>query len=185
MAADLHRAFPDIVEAVKQRRGRSLAGPGRPNQGHRFTGFHLEINVLQNRLVWKISERHIFELNRAVDILKHDGVWLVLDIDRNIDHLEYSFTGSHCALQNVVVHRQRADRVEEPLHEQDEGDHHTGFNRSTQHKKAAHDHNNCHCRTRESVDDRQHHHTELGSQVCSAEVFRSPDVEKVVVHVFA
>ena len=73
--------------------------------------------------------------SRAQNNLSDDEIDTITDI-KYVQELENPFSCRHRPLQNVVVHRQRPDRVEEPLYKQDKSHHHSGFNRSVQQKKS-------------------------------------------------
>ena len=96
-----------------------------------------------------------------------NGVWLVLDFNWHVDNFKYPFPRCHRTLEYVVVHCERPNRVEESLYEQYEGDHDSDFDGSAEYKETTHDHDDCHCRPGEGIDDWEHHDTELGGFVGS------------------
>ena len=57
----------DLVEAHQQVHEGRLAGPGRPDDGDRLAGLDDEVQVVDERRVGQVAERHALELDLAPD----------------------------------------------------------------------------------------------------------------------
>ena len=60
MPTDQDPAVPDIVEAVDERRKAGFPRPGRSDQGNRLARCDLKGDVVQDRLIGKISKKSVW-----------------------------------------------------------------------------------------------------------------------------
>ena len=154
--AHQHRALVDLVEPVSQRDDRGLARTRGSDQGHDFARVHLEADVMQDRPGGVVAEGDVPELDRGLEVLQGDRVGLVLDGDRHVQHLEDPVTARHRPLHDGVLHRQHPDRVEEPLHIEDEGDHHADLQPPGQHGVTANNDHDGHGQAGQEIDGGRH-----------------------------
>ncbi len=186
-AVDHNRAGGDIVEAVQQRRDAGLAGPGRAHQRHRLARRHLEAHVVQHRVVLRIAEGDVAELDGAPDRRRVGGAGAVGDGERHVEHLEDALARRHRALHHAVLDGQRADRVEEPLHVEQEGDHHADREAAVEHLRAAEEHDDAHRGAGQGID-RGHHDLrvfrglEMGLQVLARLVVVEIEIDRLAAH---
>ena len=149
-----HLAFPDVVEAMDERRDARFAGPGRANQCDDLAGLHLEADVPEHRLAGIVAERHVAKLDRAVDPSELDGAGFVVDIDRYVQHLENALSRSHRPLHHAVLRGQRAYRVEKALHIENKCHHDAQIERAVQNHGAADKDDDSHGAAGQRIDDR-------------------------------
>ena len=159
--------------------------PVGPTKRHGFPGLNPKAHILKDRLVREVAERDIPELNRAVDLLQFYRVVPVLYVHRHVEHLEDSLARCHCPLHGGVVHGQRADRIEEPLHIEHERHHDTDLEGVVEDKTPADDHHDGHGRSGECVDHRQEGLSVEGCAVLALERFRRLLIEHVEVDALA
>ena len=182
MAADQHLALPYVVEAVDQRHGAGLARAGRSDQRHRLAGVHAEADILEHRLVAPVAEGDIAELDRAVHVgRQRHGVVLVLHVDSDVEHLGDAVAGGHGPLHDAVLHGERADRVEEALDVEEEGDHHADIERVPGDQPAADGDDDRHGRAGQRVDDRNHDLGVAAPRAGGPAGWRAPSRRKVEV----
>ena len=78
---------------------------------------------------------------------------LSLDRQRHVQHLEDTLTGSHGSLHDAVLDGEGADRIEEPLHVEQKGDHDAQVQGVVQHQRAAYHDDDPESRSGQRIDD--------------------------------
>ncbi len=112
---------------------------------------------------------------------------LVLDLDRHVQHLEDALARRHGALQDAVLHGQRADRIEEALDVEQEGDHHAELELAVEHGHASDHDDDAHRRAGQGVDDRHHDlrqpgALQLGFQIVVDLLLEQLEVDRLAAH---
>ena len=170
---------------MQQRRDACLPRTRRTDQRHRLTRIHLEVDVIQYRLIRQIPKRHIAELNRPIVIHQVLSIRFVLNVYRNVKHLEDAFTGCHRTLEDRIVHRDRANRIKEQLNIQDERQHRT-YLKSIRYNKPTSDHDDdCQRRSGKRIHHRNHQQPETRRTILRTQILARLLLEQRQVHMLA
>jgi len=82
LAVDLHRSGLRLVEPAHQVDDGGLSSPGRPHQGNSFSAFHVQVKILQHRLllvVVIVPEGGVEKFNVAMDRARVESAWAIGD----------------------------------------------------------------------------------------------------------
>jgi len=129
-----------VVESTQQLDQRRFARARLSDERDHLAGLHFEADVAQHRQAIFVGEVHLLECDAAGDARHLDGIRRVDDLRLGVEHLEDALAGGHRRLKGVVALRQIADRIEEQVDVQHEGDQHAGRDGVAQHLRAADPH---------------------------------------------
>ncbi|KAF1047543.1 MAG: hypothetical protein GAK38_01894 [Xylophilus sp.] len=182
VAADQHRALIHVVEAVDQRGDAGLARAGGADQRDRLVRRHHEVDAVQHTVAGPVAEVHAAQLDRRLQRRGRERAGPVLQGQRHVEHVEDALAGRHRALQHGVLHRQRADRVEEALHVEHARHHQAGAQLAGQHHPTADDDDDGQREAGEDVHRRDHDlgrdgGSHLGPEVVAHEAAIAPQVD--------
>ena len=120
-AVDQDAAVVDLVEAQEEVDEGRLAGAGGTDDGHGLAGLHVEREIVDERRVGQVAERHVFERDVAARVLENDRrdrVGLLLGL---VEQLEDALGRGRRALQHVHDAGHLRDRHGELARVLDEG----------------------------------------------------------------
>ena len=139
---------------------------------------------MQHRLAGVVAEGHVLQRDRAPHAPGGQRARLVDDGERDVEHLEDPLPRRHRALHDAVLDGERADRVEEALDVEHEGDHHAEFQRAVEHQRPSEHDDDRERRSGQGVDDGNHHLGVSGRTQMGAQVLRRLVAVEHEVHVF-
>ena len=119
---DPHGALGHFIVAGDQRGDRGLAGASLADQCDRFAGLDFEIKVEQDPDAIDVLQRDIVEMHVTGNVRQVLRVGGVLDLGLGVEHFKHPLRAGHRALEHRVLQHQVADRVEEALDADREGD---------------------------------------------------------------
>src|SRR5690606_23196211 len=99
-----------------------------------------------------------------------DRVGLVLDIHRHVENLGDALARGHGPLHHRILHGEGADRIEEALDIEQEGDHDSDVQAVVQHHRTADDNHHRHGDAGQRVHDRHHDLGEAGGAQMRLEI---------------
>jgi len=100
-AVDSNATVVDLVEAQEQVHERRLARAGGADDRHGLAGLDVQREVLDERSVRDVAERHVFERDVAARVLQHDRRDRVGLLLRLVEQLEDALGRGGGALQDV------------------------------------------------------------------------------------
>ena len=112
-AVDADVPAVDLVEPHQQVHERRLAGTGRPDDRHRLAGLHDEVQVVDERGIGEVAERHALELDAALDHRPDTDDRGVGDLLGLVEELEDALGGGDGRLDDVRDARRLGDRHRE------------------------------------------------------------------------
>ena len=121
-AVDRHASGGDVVEARHERRERRLARARVADERDRAAGGDVEVDVLEHGPAVHVLERHVLEADVARARLQARCAGTVGDLLGLVEHLEDALAGRGRALRLADPHAERAQRRDEHVHVQREGD---------------------------------------------------------------
>ena len=95
----LDGAFVHIVKPHQQVDDGGLAAAGGANQGHPLAGFHLQVEVLNQGLLFPVGEAHLLDGHLPLGVLEHPGVGVVGDLGPLLNQLEHPARAGQGVLQ--------------------------------------------------------------------------------------
>ena len=133
-------AAVELVEPHDQVDQRGLAGAGRADDGHGLARLDDEVEVLDERVVRRVGERHVLELDAPVRVVQLvRGAAVVGLLLGGVEHLEHPLGGGDPGLEQVRHRRDLGQRLGELARVLDERLHVAQAHRAAGHPQAADD----------------------------------------------
>ena len=98
-AVDPDTSAGNLIEPGQERAQRSLSSAGWANDGHIFTGIHMQVYVVKHRFFFFIGKRHIAVVNNSRDVRKLFCIRFINYRGHGIHYLAESLKAGHALLK--------------------------------------------------------------------------------------